>query len=298
MPKKLFLFSALLLLLPVFALAAYNDVTLTNSVVLTVGGHNLNVYGSNAVLQSITVNSSDFSAVLSPGSEITVMSSERISLPMSSTQAVKSGFYCEAADSLLSVSYGDTTGDTTVTVTPSSTVCGGTTGTTASTGSNGPVVGGGGGGAYTPITTPTPAIVPTAPASGLSSTQVDAIISLLTSFGADQSIIDNVRISLAGAAAATNAGVSGGGYTFTQDLKLGSRGEYVRNLQKILNSDPETRIASTGSGSPGNETNYFGAMTMKAVQKFQLKYKIAAPGNAGYGKVGPMTRAKLNELTK
>ena len=46
----------------------------------------------------------------------------------------------------------------------------------------------------------------------------------------------------------------------------------------------------------GNETEYFGSLTEKAVQKFQTKYNIAKSGDSGYGYVGPKTRAKLNEV--
>ncbi|MDP3989093.1 MAG: hypothetical protein Q8P93_02570, partial [bacterium] len=45
-----------------------------------------------------------------------------------------------------------------------------------------------------------------------------------------------------------------------------------------------------------NETNFFGNLTKKAVEKFQVKYSIAGPGDSGYGFVGPKTRAKLNEV--
>ena len=38
------------------------------------------------------------------------------------------------------------------------------------------------------------------------------------------------------------------------------------------------------------------ALTEKAVQKFQEKYDIAGVGKAGYGVVGPKTRAKLFEI--
>jgi peptidoglycan hydrolase-like protein with peptidoglycan-binding domain len=40
----------------------------------------------------------------------------------------------------------------------------------------------------------------------------------------------------------------------------------------------------------------FGPNTLKAVQKFQVKYGIASPGMIGYGRCGPKTRLKLNEL--
>lgn len=68
-------------------------------------------------------------------------------------------------------------------------------------------------------------------------------------------------------------------------------------IQKILNSDLATRIANSGAGSPGKETNLFGPATRAAVQKFQLKYGIVkSPKDSGYGIVGPKTRAKMNEL--
>jgi hypothetical protein len=37
-------------------------------------------------------------------------------------------------------------------------------------------------------------------------------------------------------------------------------------------------------------------MTKDAVGKFQVKYSLATVSNAGYGQVGPMTRAKINSL--
>ncbi len=86
--------------------------------------------------------------------------------------------------------------------------------------------------------------------------------------------------------------------TFTTPLTLGSTGVEVKFLQIILNTDSDTRITSEGAGSPGQETERFGGLTLVALKKFQVKYDIASEGTAGYGSVGPMTRAKLNELSK
>lgn len=83
---------------------------------------------------------------------------------------------------------------------------------------------------------------------------------------------------------------------FTRTLQTGSVGEDVRSLQKLLNRDIDTRIASSGPGAEGEETTTFGTLTMNAVQKFQLKYGIAREGDPGYGTVGPKTRAKLAEV--
>ncbi len=83
---------------------------------------------------------------------------------------------------------------------------------------------------------------------------------------------------------------------FTRVLQLGSVGNDVKILQQWLNSDPDTIIANSGAGSPGFETTKFGPATVKAVQKFQLKYGLIKKGASGYGMVGPKTRAKLEEV--
>jgi hypothetical protein len=80
------------------------------------------------------------------------------------------------------------------------------------------------------------------------------------------------------------------------DLMRGNVGPEVTLLQQILNRDSDTRIALRGSGSPGNETKFFGKLTEKSVQLFQMKYSIASVGTPGFGIVGPKTRAKLEEI--
>ncbi|MDQ3014808.1 MAG: IPT/TIG domain-containing protein [bacterium] len=87
-------------------------------------------------------------------------------------------------------------------------------------------------------------------------------------------------------------------YTFTRSLTRGSAGIDVRELQKVLNRDPQTQIAVSGAGSPGNETSTFGNLTRLAVIKFQQKYPtdILQPAGLvfGNGYVGPLTIKKLN----
>lgn len=83
---------------------------------------------------------------------------------------------------------------------------------------------------------------------------------------------------------------------FTRDLSKDCTGPDVKLLQRMLNTDPNTTITSIGLGSPGEETESFGILTEKALQRFQIKHKLAVAGDAGFGIVGPKTRAKLQEL--
>ncbi len=68
--------------------------------------------------------------------------------------------------------------------------------------------------------------------------------------------------------------------TYSNDVKM------LQNCLKYLGLFP-TNVESTG---------YFGAVTQKAIEKFQLNEGISTPGVAGFGRVGPRTRAVLNRL--
>lgn len=78
-------------------------------------------------------------------------------------------------------------------------------------------------------------------------------------------------------------------HKFTTQLDLGQTNPEVVAVQDALKIDGEfsTSVQSTG---------YFGMVTMNAIEKFQVKYGIAAPGIPGYGRVGPKTLVKLNQL--
>ena len=77
-----------------------------------------------------------------------------------------------------------------------------------------------------------------------------------------------------------------GSSTFTRDLELGMSGEDVRELQRYLNTHGAV-IAGSGVGSPGQESNYFGALTRAALARYQAANAISPA--AGY--FGPKTRA-------
>jgi D-alanyl-D-alanine endopeptidase (penicillin-binding protein 7) len=70
----------------------------------------------------------------------------------------------------------------------------------------------------------------------------------------------------------------------------GSRGQAVRTLQELLAREPDVYPEALVTG-------YFGPLTRRAVQRFQVKHGIvSSTGDPGYGYVGPKTRLKLAEM--
>ncbi len=134
-------------------------------------------------------------------------------------------------------------------------------------------------------------------AAQLTSAQVNAIIGLLQSFGADAGVIANVQSALTGGTAA------GGGtqwcHTFDKNIGVGSRGIEVSALTQALSR-------SGGPQAYGNDERgsvddiFFNEGFASAVTGFQEKYKseILTPNGLshGTGYVGPSTRKKLNQL--
>jgi len=275
------------LLLPAVAFGAYNDVTLTTDTVISVDSVSINVSGSSATLETIAVGAASFTATLQSGSTM-IISAPNLSV---TTEPAVGGITTSCSGGVNTVTLPVVSGAVTVTVAPSSTACNTTTTSTSSGGGPAGLIsggsGGGGGGSASviiPASTPTstPASAPAStPASGLSTTQVDAILSLLSSFGADQATIDNVKAALNGQAT-SGASVS----AFVRNLEFGMSGADVKALQVYLNTHGYV-VASSGAGSPGNETSRFGGATRSALIKFQKANGITPA--AGY--FGPKTRA-------
>lgn len=75
-------------------------------------------------------------------------------------------------------------------------------------------------------------------------------------------------------------------------LRQGASGPGPKLLQKTLNYLGFT-VSSSGAGSPGNETEFFGPKTRAALGKFQSAYGLKPDGI-----YGPATKAILNVLIK
>ncbi len=132
-------------------------------------------------------------------------------------------------------------------------------------------------------------------AAFLTENQISAIITLLQSFGSDQSTINKVRAALTGNTYLEN------NYSKTnrsgslcpklhRNLYLGVTGQDVSGLQAFLKKH--------GYFTHHEITDYFGAQTARAVRAFQCATLSICSGSEklnGYGVVGPKTRAKIRE---
>lgn len=127
-------------------------------------------------------------------------------------------------------------------------------------------------------------------AGGLTSEQIQAILSLLSSFGADSTIVTNVKAALTGGTPAPSPSFPGEDQSginrfrvcnvLQRNLSQGTQGDDVRSLQEFLSEE--------GHFSTSSATGYFGPMTAQAVAKWQV-----AQGVQGVGSVGPMTRERI-----
>ncbi len=120
-----------------------------------------------------------------------------------------------------------------------------------------------------------------ASAAGLTQSQIAAIVALLQSFGAEQSVINNVSVSLGGGTPG-NSGNTVSCVELSYNLFSGSTdntaGGQVTKLQRFLGV---------------SQTGYFGPETEAAVQRWQAANGVVSSGSpdtTGYGYVGPRTR--------
>jgi hypothetical protein len=73
-------------------------------------------------------------------------------------------------------------------------------------------------------------------------------------------------------------------YVFTKNISVNTYSPDIKALQQFLNRNGYI-ISKTGPGSLGNETNFFGTLTFKALVRFQKSVGLPATGY-----FGPMTR--------
>jgi len=136
--------------------------------------------------------------------------------------------------------------------------------------------------------------MPSIASAALTESQIQAILSLLQSFGADQTVVGNVNSSLRGLPT-----TGGGGGTiafcpnFTYNLYLGLNDSeteaQVSQLQKFLAQDSSVY-------PEGTITGFYGPLTEQAVKRWQAQQGVVSSGSpdtTGYGVVGSRTREKI-----
>lgn len=124
-------------------------------------------------------------------------------------------------------------------------------------------------------------LAPMAHAQTLTTDQVNAIISLLQSFGADATTVANVQAALTGTPTTTPPPTGGTtACVFTRDLTVGATGTDVTCLQ--------TNLIAMGYSIPAGATGYFGSQTKAAVSAWQTQNAVSPA--AGY--FGSISRSK------
>ncbi|GEM_PF-3193385 len=129
------------------------------------------------------------------------------------------------------------------------------------------------------------------PANGqLNSTQIQAILDLLTSFGADQATINNVNAALNGQpTSGTGSGSGSSGiacYNFTRSLHINmspKTGADVVALQDFLTATGDFNYS-------GGSTGFFGSITRDAVASWQASSGVSP----AVGYFGPLSQAEYN----
>jgi len=132
-------------------------------------------------------------------------------------------------------------------------------------------------------------------AATLTDAQIQAIVALLQSFGADQGTVQNVRSVLSGEPVSSNTSSPQPQclsllHTLYLDVSDATTDGEVTKLQQFLAKDPSIY-------PEGRITGYFGPATEKAVRRWQARNGVVSsgsPDSTGYGYVGPKTRSVLS----
>ncbi len=262
---KHWILSVLLLALSPLLVFAANEVKITEDATLNLSDDGLNYTLKNdSQFDTMEVTGSQISPTLSQGGRVTLESTGRKNL----TNTLNRNVSCGSDKSSVFLALDAPFTQTGVTVTPTGTCTSGGGGGGGGGGSSGSGGGGGGGGGGSPLVlaNPTPTPVPTpAPA-------VSQDLQTTVSQGGGQQNSQTISAVL------------------TKDVNVGQRGNAVKQLQELLSRDKDVYPGGTVSG-------YYGNQTKAAVIKFQLKYSIIKNSkDVGAGRVGPKTRAKLNEV--
>jgi peptidoglycan hydrolase-like protein with peptidoglycan-binding domain len=207
--KKYMINKVLLLILSfsvpgfIFA-AAYDDVTLTTSASIVAGGKTYNIYTVNTVLESLTVNPSNFSFVLDSGSSIRIKSADGTQMTFADSSTVNTvENTCNSTGSILELT--GKPASATITVTPTTTACSGSSSSSSS-----------------------------APAGAVA-------VSALSSGGGSPAPVVATTTNVPVTPSTVVVGNSGtfAGVTFTKRLTKGSKGKDIENLQKFLATDQD-----------------------------------------------------------
>lgn len=257
--------------LPFVSFAAFDDVTLETTAILDVGGYELTVSGSSAVIESIEVGATTFTVDLQNGSSITVASADRVDFAYD-VAAQTTTETCGVTESTLLLSVASA-GATTVVVTPSG-VC------VEEVAEEEDAGGGGGSSRRRPIATTTDAVAPT-PANP----QIEALLAQI------KTIVEQI-IALGGNVSPDILALLGTAddTAYDHDLDVGMEDDDVLALQNFLiaqNKGPKAQALKEWGA-----TGYFGLLTQAALAEFQASVGISPA--TGY--FGPKTRAYINGL--
>lgn len=234
---------------------------------------------ANSTSDSLTVRTNRIDLTIAANEQFFLQSPRLLSVSGASAQA-SIGFLCRAGF-ITELDFRSGGVSQSITITPQSTTCAGSTG---GGGSGGVSVGGGGGGgggggstsvsfvSQTPVAATAPAIQPIAATA-------PAIQPTYTAQKTAQKIKPKKKTS-----------VVAPGFSFRKILKRGSQGKDVIQLQKFLVANNFLIMA------PKTFYGFLGRSTENAIKLFQEQYGIAQKGQAGYGLIGPVTRKKLNQL--